>query len=246
MSFDPGAFILALVVAAVTILEFRRNRSVQIKIVDVSTIGTTSIHENFGQHFLHFRILILNTGRPLHNVAMILHFRDYRGAGHMTVPLRRFSLQQELEFAHMQEGEFGYGMVGYFGIKSYHLAPHDIQFLSNLKNAAEQHAQLIVFSQGYRAKSFKIGVGRDLLALRWNQFAWRINPKFDSTVRLKGKTFHKSGALIPVVPVISVSLMDFVKWAQQLPPPMAPQPNQPFFGPPNPNMPNIFPVRPND
>lgn len=211
---DPVAFALALLVAFLTIIEFRRNHSVILHIIDVSTIATQAIDENNAQLFYSFRILIRNLGIPLHSVAVTLQFRPPDGSGSMQLRLPPIARSHRVE-----SGEFAKGMIGEFGFKTYQMDRITFQLLRALKNPVEQEAKIVVYSQGYRAKAFKVGVGVDLLKRRWSELGGRINPMFDSFVTPKGsrKRLLKTGNVIPTWPSIWKKLTEFLGYIESMP-----------------------------
>jgi hypothetical protein len=230
LSFDPIAFFLAFFAIAATLYQLRRTYAVIVKVIEARESGGQSLDENHAQMFSSFELLIRNVGRPLHDVGITLGFRAPDGRGWFSIPLRHFA-PFDLRGDEQHKGEFSTGMVGKFGLKSYQLDYGGWQMLSALTNAAEQCAVLTIYSQGYRVKQINLGVGTDLVKFRWNQFAWRINPMFNTFITPKGTKacLLKSGAIVPVLACVSFPITMFIRGLRGLPQPPTPPPIDPRF-----------------
>jgi hypothetical protein len=209
---DYLALIVSVIVAVLTIREFRRNNNVCLKVVEVKCGGRM---ERNSELIHELTLTIRNVGIALHDVAVSLHFRPPGGAGWMTTHLKRVSLSKA-----PVGGEFAKGMIAVFKLSSETMTQIDRDFLRLIKDAIEQEACFVVSAQGYEAKAFKVGVGRDAIARRWNELGWRINPMFDTYVRPKGREqkYLKSGNVIRRVPSFYFPLTSFVREIGTLPP----------------------------
>lgn len=211
ISFDPLACLVGLLAIWLTVYGLRRNYSVILRLVEVSSGARPSAHEIKCELFFELELLIRNCGRPLHDLMVCLEFRFPRAGAWLSMPLRHFGAARD-PGVEQRNGEFSQGMVGRFGLKSYQMDDSSKGLLSALQNASEQGAMICVYSQGYLAKRLRIGAGFDLFKFRWNQAAWRINRMFDSYVTPRGskQRFLKPGKLIPVLPCLYWPVSCFV------------------------------------
>src|SRR5438552_11719246 len=115
LSWITAPLIIALVALWLAYSNYRRNNFAIIRVRDCACSYTQSIHENRGQPFYHFRLVIQNLGIPLHNLRMSLSFSGKDGAGRLTFPLKAS------EESALREGEFAKGMITDFSLKSFQL-----------------------------------------------------------------------------------------------------------------------------
>jgi hypothetical protein len=207
--FDPFAFGLAVIVSIVAIIEFRHNNLVILRIKQAAGSERQSGGENGARLFSEFQVLIRNVGIPLHQVAVAISFRPPGETGRIFIPLKRYSPDSSEPVD--EKGEFARGMVGDFRLKSYQMRPEERQLFSRLTRPAEHDATIVIFAQGYFAKQFRVGTGRDLIAQRWNELGSRINPLFSTWVRAKGSKnpFFREGNLIRRKPSLVWALRNF-------------------------------------
>jgi len=211
LSVDPAAFTLAFLAIALSLWQLRRTYKVIVGIADAAAGGTHS-DENRGQMFTTLNIHILNKGRPLHDVQVTLEFRPYGMAGSSRIPLKFYPPDNSIPAVY-RKGEFGQGMIGNFGFKSYQLEANEAKLLGSIRDAAEQGLQLVIYSQGYRAAVFNVDTGMDLIKGRWREFAQRVNLTFDTRTSIKGSKarFNKPGKLLPIFPSLGFAIKMFVR-----------------------------------
>jgi hypothetical protein len=217
LGFDPIALVVALTALVLTLFEIRRNRSVVLRIRQVQGGKIFSLTENNQKEFGRFCIHLENRGRSLHDVQVSLQFRGKDGCGWISTPLQRRDNHDEMRPIN-GTGEFALGMIGYFGLKSYENTQWQT-VLHMLEDPAKQGAIVVVGSHGYVAKHFKIGDGMDLIKKRWNEFTWRINPRFDTWVTVQKRRFRKCGNILPVFPTIQQPLQHYILGLPPAPPP---------------------------
>jgi hypothetical protein len=181
--FDPFAFFIAMAALWIAFSEARRNNRVVLKIILAECTGRSSVDENNWEFFQDLRIVIKNLGVPLHNLSLRLSFNEPSHHGLISVPLRRrlFSATREVD-------EFRRGMIAEYGFKTYEIRVQDRMLLRALKDPVKQEARLLVYSQGYLAKTFRIGGYSDRLKRKWGAFAHQLNYRFSEEVtRTKGR-----------------------------------------------------------
>jgi hypothetical protein len=205
MGFDPIAMVTALVAIYVACREVSRNNTVILNIRECSNVGTTNMGENNNRPFHQLSLLMRNVGIPLHSPEITLTFTGRDGFGRMQVRLQKRSDRTG------DHDELSRGMVAEFGFKSYELDQAARRMLMGLEDPAAQNACLLVFSQGYWAKQFRVGGTRDRLASKWNSLAFRLNRLFwRRVVTSKGKTGMKTFDLFPVARSLDSPIMGFI------------------------------------
>ncbi|MEX2121034.1 MAG: hypothetical protein WD847_15690 [Pirellulales bacterium] len=80
-----------------------------------------------------------------------------------------------------------------------------------LESPTLQYARLCIYSQGYLAKSIRIGGYRDKLWSMWNAVAYKINRQFETTK--EGIVWAPK--IVPQAQVIHTNLMYFIQALQR-------------------------------
>lgn len=145
-------------------------------------------------------VRIRNQGITLHNPRMAIQFAPKGGLGTLSIPLER---RHERTGEHT---EFARGMIAEFSIKTTEVNELGCKFFGMLEDCSPQNARLVISSQGYIAKSFRVGGRRDRLALRWNWIAFRFNRLFDRQV---GEHGIRMANILPEAQQLSAQLMTF-------------------------------------
>lgn len=169
LTFNLLSTCIALVALWIAVSEASRNNRVVLKIVKVGFSGT---RDRFGSR-KQFTLTLKNQGISLHSPKVILTYIDTVGAGRCDIPLK---LRKEQAGEH---SEFSRGMIAEFVLSTADVEPRDLDLFLSLKDPTKQQAELVVTTQGYVAKAFRVGGLWDRLALRWSQIAYLINRKFE-------------------------------------------------------------------
>jgi len=218
VGFDPLACLVGLLAILLTIYTLWRSLSVILRVVDATCTMLADPNQGGGRSFWYFRLIIRNMGRPLHDVSVTLVFYEPGGPGLMRFPLRRFS-PSDLNGTDSHAGEFAQGMVGEYGLKTYQMTSAEISGLRLLlKNPVAQQACFCVYSQGYLAKTLRVGAGIDLTKRRWNEAVRRIDPPHRVLVRsTSGRPkFLKTTIHLPRLVCLWPPLADFLRFAPLL------------------------------
>ena len=200
------SLVLSFVAIYYTWKESRTTNTVIVKILEGKTTSSQNMTENRGQLFDEFKVTVRNLGISLYDPQMALVFRPKSGMGHVTIPLnRRSRTKSELS-------EFGRGMIAEFGIKSFEIEPHHKPMFLMLEDVRTQEPSLVLFSQGYAAKTFKVWRAYSRLLRKWNTFAYDFNRKFEKHEVKDAMTIVKQRKVLPENLVdISLPLQFFVQ-----------------------------------
>ncbi len=178
---DPLALVVGVVAIWFVWQETRRNNT---PIVQVLECQGSEVYE-IGGRFQQFRVLLHNRGISLWNVTVTVCF-NHGSHGHTCA----YELPPKKHTNGDNAGEFARGMQAEYELtlkkplSPFALAMRDS--LLKLENAGKQKAKICVYSQGYLAYSIPIGSFVDRTKGRWNQFAGKINGRFEKTVERPG------------------------------------------------------------
>lgn len=202
--------ITAIVAIVIAIKESRRNNKVILKIIECSACGHGTRHRNGVRSYHELRILLRNCGIALHDVQANISFHPPDDYGIWTMPLKRGGDQGD-------RAEFGKGMIGQFGFKSCELSKDEVEFLKVLRDPRKQDAYLSVFSQGYLARSFRIGGPWDRLKFTWNRWACRVNELFEHRIgkNKEGGDVVSAPHLMPEFTTLWDKFMVFRQWIEE-------------------------------
>jgi hypothetical protein len=225
-SFDPFALITGLVALFLTLYQLRRTYRPVLAIERIECHMHMGI-DTGGKAEYVLKIFIRNSGRPLHNISAALNFRELEFPGSGSLVLDCYPNAAPIS-ASSFEGEFASGMIAEFGFRSLTLNYHMVQALSRLSKPVEQSAKLVVYAQGVHCFAFNIGTGLDRIKRRWNEFASRINPLFN-TYKTVGRTRAlKWGSVIPTVPSLYRPIFDYTCYMRAVLKTMTPPKPFPF------------------
>lgn len=166
---DLLALIVAVIALWFALRESRRNSSVVLKVQDCRCSFPESVHENKGQSFTEFRVLIRNEGVSLYGPQLRLSFLEKDGFAIASMPMKRRDGDCR------ERDQFQRGMIAEFSIKTYELNQDDIRFLQRLEDVAKQRATLCLYSQGYLARAVPVVNWAERVKSLWNKFAVRFN-----------------------------------------------------------------------
>ncbi len=205
LSFDPIVCGLVLVAFFLALHEYRRNTRVILKIIDASALMSRSVDKYNGKWYHKLVFTIRNQGRTLHSLSVFLEFSGPNKSGWITCPLHRRST------THSDHTQFPPGMVGVFSFESPEIDQGQRGMLLLLSDVRAQDAVLSVYSNGYLAKSFRIGRAGDKAKLIWNRLAWRFNSAFDTHIqRPSQRPLTKLGEVLPYAHPLHVKVNSFL------------------------------------
>jgi hypothetical protein len=216
----------------VAVTNFRRGNTAVIKLVSVDFSHQSNIEKNGGRFYSEFSVLIKNLGIPL-TIAHVTLTAHAKGLG-IKIPFSRFQFDEIIA----EGGSLEKGMVAKFGLRSFDLPQDKRNFLSLLDDEAI-FVKIVISSNGYVVKSFRLDKSGLKLRRKWNDFAARMNMYFVTTTNRWGKkytSFHN------IVPIWSDPLLDLRRFIDTVSKePIAPKVVQkPIFGPYDPSQPSIF------
>jgi len=210
-SFDPIAFCAALFAIWFAWHESRKSNNVLLATEKCESSLKQSILENEKRWFWKFKLLLRNSGRPMHNVKVTLSFNGPGGSGTFSVPIGRTEREP------CTNGEFSKGMIAEFEFKSYTMSAGERAMLCMLEDAVRQCACVNVYSQGYLAKSFRVGSLMDRMKERWNAFASWSNQALKRQVGTspEGMPVVRHYRIMPEFASFRRSVMDFVNGCRE-------------------------------
>lgn len=216
ISVDPFGWLISFLAVFAVYAEFFRSRRVQVRIVEIRT--SLQLDHQTGTSTPVLSILLRNAGRPLHDVAAGIAFHPWGSPGLLTVPMSAAPMPGRDDFgrsqlASVQKGEWGYGMVAEFCIQANRLRPEQLKLLQSLKKPLEQEAAIRIYSQGFGARDMPVGSTWDQFKKRWNEFAGRINPLFQTMKRAPGsaKRYPHYPNPLRKLQAIEPVLLDFIR-----------------------------------
>lgn len=168
VTFNPTT-VLAILALWVSYTNYRRSNHAVVRVQNCECSFRSSVDENGGQLFAHFRVRLQNLGIPLHDLRMSLNFRGQDGSGRWSIPLRTDGAET------LRAGQFAKGMITEFSFRSYQLTAADVALLATLLDARRQAAALTLFAGGFWAWEYRLD-GWDVPVKRaWNRLAGWLN-----------------------------------------------------------------------